>query len=107
MEENKRILDLTNLNMSDAEFEAIKRGLDAAVANGHIRRYFGYADRHNLKTICKWCGYVDKGAMWKGAVAAWIGMAGGAVVIHLLEKRRKKPNEQIIMMSVAKDEESE
>lgn len=106
MEENKRILDLTNV-CNDAEFAAIKRGFDAAMANTDRRRYFGYVDKHELKTICKWCGYVDKAAMWKGAVVAWLGMAGGMVVIKLLENRRKKPNEKIFVMSVAKDEESE
>lgn len=105
MEENKRILDLTDF-CNDEEFAAIKTGLEAAKANTNIRRYFGYVDKRGLKTLCKWCGYVDKGAMWKGAVAAWIGMIGGVVVINLLEKRRKKPYEKVVVMSVAKDEES-
>lgn len=107
MEENKRLLDLTCLNLSDREFASMKDGLEQMTTNTNIARYFGYVDKRGMKYLCKAFGYVDKAAMWRGAVSAWLGIAGGMVVIKLLEKRRKKPNDKIFVMSVAKDEESE
>ena len=80
---------------SQEEFERVKNGFDKFINNTDRRRFFGYADKKELKKLNRMFNYVD-GRSWFAGVMFIPVMVGttyvGWKIGEAIEKKREEEN---------------